>query len=153
MCLCLFVYVLVRVSVGPCLCVSVFLCLCLCVSVIVCVSVLCVSVCLGVCPCLCERPCGCTCACVCQCVFLSVCVRPCVRVSLCWNNGNFWEILRSAHPSGVRRNCVLQVLLLTVSACYKSCYLRFLCVINSVTYGIYVLHIFVTYAFIPFVPQ
>jgi hypothetical protein len=52
-------------------------------------------------------------------------------VSVCYNSGNFWEILRSAYTSGSKKE---------------------LRVTNSVTYGLYVLHIFVTYAFIPFVP-
>jgi hypothetical protein len=53
-----------------------------------------------------------------------------VRVSVCYNNGNFWEILRSAHPSGSKKE---------------------LRVTSFATYGFYVLHIYVTYASIPFV--
>jgi hypothetical protein len=56
-------------------------CLWLCAPVCVCVSV---SVCAPVCVCLCAS--------VCPCVY--VCV---------YNNGNFWEILRSAHPSGSKK--------------------------------------------------
>jgi hypothetical protein len=39
--------------------------------------------------------CSSACPCVCECP----CVSVCVRVSVCYKNGNFWEILRSAHPS------------------------------------------------------
>jgi hypothetical protein len=66
------------------LCVHVCLFVFLCVSVCLCMSMclcLCVSACLGVCVCLCV----------------------CVRVSVCNNNGNIWEILRSAHPSGSKK--------------------------------------------------
>jgi hypothetical protein len=52
-------------------------------------------------------------------------------VSVCYNNGNFWEILRSAHPGGSKKE---------------------LRVTSFATYGFYVLHNFVTYGFIPFVP-
>jgi hypothetical protein len=61
----------------------------------------------------------------------------CVHVAVCYSNGNFWEILRSAHPSSSKKELcvmsfatygfyVLQILLLTVSMCYKFCYLQFL---------------------------
>jgi hypothetical protein len=83
--------------------------------------------------CLCERPCGCPCVCVSLCLGMCscVCVPVFVRVTVCYNNGNFWEILHSAHPSGSKRE---------------------LRVTSFATYGFYVLHIFVTYALIPFVP-
>jgi hypothetical protein len=44
-----------------------------------------VSMCLDVCPCV------------------SVCVTVCVHVSVGYNNGNFWEILCSAHPSSSKK--------------------------------------------------
>jgi hypothetical protein len=59
---------------------------------------------------------------VCSCVCLCVRVCVCVRVSVCYNNGNLWEILRSAHPSGSKKELCLHIF---------------------VTYA---------YAFIPFVP-
>jgi hypothetical protein len=34
---------------------------------------------------------------------MCLCVSVCVRESVCYNNGNFWEILRSAHPSGSKK--------------------------------------------------
>jgi hypothetical protein len=100
---------------------------------------------------LCERPCVlvCVCPCVCVsalvrihpclCLCVSICMPVCVHVSVCYNNGNFWETLHLAHPSSTKKElrvtsfatygfCVLQILLLMVSMCYKFCYLRFLCV-------------------------
>jgi hypothetical protein len=62
---------------------------------------------------------------------VSVCLGMCLRVSVCYNSGNFWEILRSAHPSGSMTE---------------------LRVTSFATHDFYVLHIFVAYAFIPFVP-
>jgi hypothetical protein len=119
--------VCVHGSVSVCLCVCLCACLCLCICVTLCLCVpewkyLCVSVCLGVLVCVCL------CACVCLCV--------CVRVSVCYNNGKFREILRSAYPSGFKKELrvtkpvtygfyVLQILLLTVSKCYIFFYLRF----------------------------
>jgi hypothetical protein len=50
---------------------------------------------------------------------------------VCYNNGNFWEILCSVHPSVSKKE---------------------LRVTSFATYGFYMLHIFVTYSFIPFVP-
>jgi hypothetical protein len=73
----------------------------------------CAPMCVGVCPCV------------------SVCVLLCVRVSVCYNNGNFWEILCSVHPSGSKKK---------------------LRVTSFAIYGFSVLHIFVTYTFISFVP-
>jgi hypothetical protein len=70
--------------------------------------------------------CMCPRVCVHGSVYVYVCVfmSVCVRVSVC--------------------------LCLGVCPCVF-CYLRFLRVTNPVIYGFYVLHIFVTYAFIPFV--
>jgi hypothetical protein len=34
---------------------------------------------------------------------MGLCVCPCERPCVCYNNGNFWEILRSAHPSGSKK--------------------------------------------------
>jgi hypothetical protein len=99
-----------------------------------------VCICLSVCVCVCVHECvhGFVSVClrVCPCVRVSVCVSVwlclCVRVSVCYNNGNFLEILRLAHPSGSKNE------------------LR----VTHFCYCLYVLHIFVpyAYAFIPFVP-
>jgi hypothetical protein len=102
---------------------------------------MCVSMCLGVCLCVSMHVCVCSCVCMCSrvCVHGSVflCVCPCARICVspfvCYNNGNFWEILRSAHPSSSKMElCVtsfatygfytLQILLLAVSMCDKLCY-------------------------------
>jgi hypothetical protein len=71
------------------------------------------------------------CLCVSLCVPVCPCVWVCARVCLfvCHKNGNFSEILRSAHPSGSKKELrvtsfaaygfyVLQILLLSVSTCY-----------------------------------
>jgi hypothetical protein len=122
--LCLFVYVCVRVSISVCVRV------CLCLGV---------SVCLRERPlvCLCVRPCFCVYLC-CVCPCTRVCVCPCVRprVSVCARVSVFLCV-KTMVISGkdyaqrilavVRKNYVLNVLLLTVSTCYKSYYLQFLC--------------------------
>jgi hypothetical protein len=74
----------VCLSMCPCLCVSMFLCVSMCV-------------------CLCERPCVSVSVCAHVCVSVCVPLCLCVRVSVCYNNGNFWEILRSAHPSSSKK--------------------------------------------------
>jgi hypothetical protein len=68
----------------------------------------------------------CVCMSLLVCFRVWVCVRPCV--SVCYNNGHFWEILRSAHPSGSKQEVL---------------------VIRFATYGFDMLHIFVPCAFIP----
>jgi hypothetical protein len=91
---------------------------------------MCVRICVSVflCVCLCERPCVCPCArvCVCACVCARVClfcvpVYVRVSVSVCYNNGNFWEILCSAHPSGSKKK-----LRVTSFVTYDFCYSFFL---------------------------
>jgi hypothetical protein len=83
-----------------------------------------------------------------MCVSLSVCVRVyvsalvCVRVpvsvSVCYNNGNIWEILRSAHPSGSKKDlrvthfCYLQFLRVTHFCNFR---LRFDCICTPVHKG------------------
>jgi hypothetical protein len=101
----------------------------------------------SVCPCFCVCPCQRLCVSMCAPVCVSVCVPvrvslcPCVSVSMYYNDGNFWEILRSANPNGSKKELrvissatyglyVLQMLLLMVSTCYKFCYLLFLRVIH-----------------------
>jgi hypothetical protein len=100
------------VCVHECVHGSVSLCLrvCSCVHVWVCVWV-----------CLCECPCLCVCLSVRPCV--SVWEPVCVRVSMCYNSGNFWEILCSAHRCGSKKELRFTNPV-TVCVCYKFCYLR-----------------------------
>jgi hypothetical protein len=75
-----------------------YLCVCPCERPCVCV---CVHECVHGSVCVC--PCFCVCLCLSVCVHVSVSVSVCVRVFVCYNNGNFSEILRSAHPSGSKK--------------------------------------------------
>jgi hypothetical protein len=127
-CVCVSFCVLVPVSVCVCVhkCVPMCLCPCVYVSMSVCVSVcLCEHPCVSVCPCLCV----CVPVCLGVCPFVSVCLPVCVLVSVCYSNGNFWEILCSVHPSGSKKELriksfssyrfyMLQILLVMVSVCY-----------------------------------
>jgi hypothetical protein len=83
-----------------------------------------VSGCVLVCPCVPESMCPCLC------VFMGLCLCPhecaCVYMSVCYNIGNFWEILCSAHPTDSKKElCITSFatygytrLLLTVSTSY-----------------------------------
>jgi hypothetical protein len=110
----------VAVCVCPYVCLSERPCMCPCFCVSVCV---CMFMCLCVSVCLCERPCMCPCARVSVCLCVSVCVSVylCAITMVISGKYHAQRIL-----AAVRRNCVLQVLLLMVSTCYKSCYLWFL---------------------------
>jgi hypothetical protein len=90
------------VCVCPCACLSALVCASMCVSMSVRARV---------------------CLFVCLCVSVYLCLSVCVCVSVCYNNGKFLEILRSAHPSGSKKE---------------------LRVTSFATYGFNVIHIFVT---------
>jgi hypothetical protein len=72
---------------------------------------LCVSVCVCVTVCLCMCPQvyvhGSVSVCVCVSALVSVCVPVFVCVCVSNNNGNFWEILCPAHPSGSKKELLV----------------------------------------------
>jgi hypothetical protein len=55
------------------------------------------------------------------CVPMCVSVCLCVRMSVCYNNCNSWEILRSAHPSGIKKE------LRVTHFCYLRLHLHSIC--------------------------
>jgi hypothetical protein len=112
----------VRVCSWVCPCVSVSALVCVRVPMSVCVFV---SMCAPVCLCVCPY----VWVCARVCLFVCLCVSVCLCAITMVISGIY--VLRSAHPSGSKKE---------------------LRVTNFATYGFYVLHIFVTYTFIPFVP-